>query len=363
MFVALRISDRSRVTSLAAQWDNRLNELRELAASGQLMCPGCEQLLWFRIGINRRRHFAHRHLADCPLAHQSAELLEAKAQLFKWLETKYGGRVQLEAAVGVPGRDKPADLLVEPQTGRKFAYWVFDRQQRSREDLLAYQRLPGVHVHFIHTQSTRVMHSSTEIALTASQRDFMRTSEYDRFLGYGGCGHLHFLDGENSKLRIYRGLVCVHEPNLFGWEALREDLLSAARISPKTGEMVLPEDVAARDKWRQKLEAERVRKAQEEERARRTQEEEQARREPPPKPPLAPEPAPVPALTAEVQPRRSESTAVVEKPAAPSLKLNGPFRCEDCGVETMNWSSATPSAGTCVCRSCTRKRHQRLTAS
>ena len=340
MFVALRTVDRSRVTSLAAQWDNRLDVLRELAASGQLMCPGCEQRLWFRIGLRRRRHFAHRHLADCPLAHQSEEVQEVKAQLFKWLETKYGGKVHLDMAIGVPGWDKLVDLVVEAGPKRKFAYWIFDRQQRAREDLLGYRRLPGVCVHFIHTQSTRTMHSPTEIALTASQRDFMSSSEYDTSMGWAGYGHLHFLDGEDAKLRIYRGLMCVHSPNLYAWEALREDALSAARISPMTGEIVLPEDVAARTKWKQK------------------QKEEKAVR------PHLPEercPASVPAALAEALPEPNGPPAAIEEPAALSLNLNGPFRCEDCGIQTKDWSSAAPSAGTCVCRSCTRERHQRLT--
>ena len=290
MFVALRTTDRSRVTSLAAEWDNRLGALRELATSGQLICPGCEQRLWFRIGSRRRRHFAHRHLADCPLAHQSAELLEVKAQLFKWLETKYGDRVHLDMAIGVPGWDKLIDLLVEAAPGRKFAYWTFDRQQRSREDLLAYHRLPGVQVHFIHTQSTLVRHSPTEIALTASQRDFITSSEYDSSTGSGGYGHLHFLEGQDSRLRIYRGLRCVHGPNLFAWEALREDLLSAARISPKTGEIVLAEDVAARASWKKKLEDEK-----------------RARRAARPHPQEDRQTASVPAFPAEVQRNFSSS--------------------------------------------------------
>ena len=209
MFVALRTTDRSRVTSFAAQWDNRLGALRELATSGQLICPGCEQRLWFRIGSRRRRHF---------------------------------------------------------------------------------------------------------------------------------------LEGQDSRLRIYRGLRCVHGPNLFAWEALREDLLSAARISPKTGEIVLAEDVAARASWKKKLEDEK-----------------RARRAAPPHPQEDRQTASVPAFPAEVQPQPSEPPADIEQPEASSLYLNGPFRCEDCGVETMDWSSATPSAGTCVCKSCTRKRYQRLT--
>jgi hypothetical protein len=341
MFVALRTADGSRVTSIASDWDDRLGILRELAATGQLECPGCKQLLWLRISRKRRRHFAHRHLADCPLAHQSAELLEVKAQLFKWLETKYPGKVHLDMAIGVPGWDRLIDLLLEPRPGRKFAYWVFDRQQRSREEILAYQRLVGVHVHFIHAQSTLAQHSVAEIALTASQRDFVTPSDYDACLPFGGNGHLHFLDEADSKLRIYRGLRCVHAPNLYAWEALRVDSLSEAKISPVTGEIVLGEDVAARREHRQKLQQRKATDLTAGSRA-----------------PSAHQEAP----HSEGEVRTAETSVDDQEPTAPRLNINGPFRCEDCGVETMDWSEATPSAGTCVCRRCLAERWLRKRA-
>jgi len=146
MFVALRTTDRSRVTSLDVRWDFRLDALRELAASGRLVCQGCEQKFWLRTGVKRRRHFAHRQLADCPLAHQSPELLEVKAQLYQWLRSKYPGEVHLDMAIGVPGWEKCIDLLVEAAQGRKFGYWAFDRQQRARDEFLASQHLPGMQV-------------------------------------------------------------------------------------------------------------------------------------------------------------------------------------------------------------------------
>jgi hypothetical protein len=343
MFVALRTTDGSRVTSLAAQWEQRLEALRELATSGQLVCPGCKQRLWLRIGLKRRRHFAHRQLADCPLAHQSAELLEIKAQLYQWLESKYPGKVHLDMPLGVPRSDKLTDLLVEAERGRKFAYWTFDRQQRARDAFLAWRGLPGVHAHFIHAQSTLVQHSETAIALTASQRDFIGFSDFDAAVGSGG--HLHFLDGENAKLCIYRGLWCVHAPNLYRWEVLRQEVLSAARISPKSGEIVFPEDVAARDEWQQSVQ--------------------RAKSPPPPPTPPPPSPAPVPTAARTPHPRRTveappaPAPAEIPKPAPPPLNLKGPFRCEDCGVLTMAWSSLNPAAGTCVCRDCTTKRHRR----
>jgi len=88
MFVAKDIELKSRVTSLDPEWGSRLDELRDLAKSGRLVCPGCEQLLQFRVGEKRRPHFAHRVLSECPLAKQTAEILEAKAKLYVWLCTK-----------------------------------------------------------------------------------------------------------------------------------------------------------------------------------------------------------------------------------------------------------------------------------
>lgn len=343
MFVAIHSGDKSRVTSIAAQWEERADALRELTNSGELICPGCEQLLWLRTGRKRRRHFAHRQLADCPMAHQSAEVLEVKAQLFQWLETKYPGRVNLDLPTGVPNWNQNVDLVVEPEPGRKFLYWVFDRQQRDRENLCWYGSANDIHRHFIHTHSTLKLHSGHEIALTASQRDFIGCSDFDAAVAFPGHGHLHFLDGEDSTVRIYRGLRCVHQPNLYAWEVQREGLLGTAKISPKTGEIVFPDDVEAREEWRRKEARDKSISAAAHRNAQPADEGD---------PILRPPGEDVFAGTA----------ADCHKPSAPSLNLNGPFRCEDCGIETTEWSVATASAGTCVCRSCLNKRYGRDSA-
>lgn len=364
MFVALNVKNRTRVTSISAQWDGQEEVLREMASMGELVCPGCDQLLWLRTGIVRRRHFAHRHLADCRLGQQSAERLEAKAQLFDWLETKYPGRVHLDQTLGVPRWDRFIDLVVTVEPGRKFAYWVFDRVQRSRAEILGYETLPGVQTHYIHTQSTLKVHTATTLALNASQRDFIASSEFDAGLGYGYGGHLHFLDPADSKLHIYRGLRRIHEPNVYTWEALRSDLLSAARISPKTGEMVFPADVEARDERRRRLE--------------------QAKKPAPPAPAVAPpseEPADladsalededeappviktVPVWQPKPKPQPQPRPAPRPEPSEPLPSYLGPFRCEDCGIETTAWSEAAPAAGTCVCHACATERWRRRAAN
>ncbi len=53
------------------------------------------------------------------------------------------------------------------------------------------------------------------------------------------------------EVKDSRGLWCVHEPNLYRWEALRQAALSEARISPKSGDLVLaPDRVESEDRHR-----------------------------------------------------------------------------------------------------------------
>lgn len=328
MFVALNIRRKTRVTSIAPEWDNAEEVLRQSAADGELVCPGCKQLLWLRTGTTRRRHFAHRSLADCPLAHQSAEVLEVKAQLYQWLEIKYPGKASLDVTLKAGGCDRNIDLLVEREKGRKSAYWVFDRQQRDRDEFFACHEVKGLSLHFVHTASTLKLQDQESVLLTASQRDFIAVSGFDSGVERPGFGHLHFVDAEHSTLSIYRGLYCAHRPNVYRFAVLRTGLLNSALISPATGEIVFAEDVEARKAWRER------------QTARHSVTE-------PPKPACPPAPVPVdPEIHVEPIKRTEE----------PSWNMNGPFRCEDCGTVTMDWSQATPSAGTCICRSCSKNR-------
>ncbi|HWQ91756.1 MAG TPA: competence protein CoiA family protein, partial [Clostridia bacterium] len=220
MFVALKAKNQTRVTSIASEWDNAEEELRAMAAAGELVCPGCKQSLWLRTGRRRRRHFAHRNLADCPLEHQSPEVLEVKAHLFRWLEKKYPGQVNLDITIGVPGCDRTLDLVVQSGTESKFAYCIFDRQQRERYDILRYQALDGVSLQFIHTASTLETAASNTILLSASQRDFITSSDFDTECS----GHIHFI-AEDSTVSLYRGLRCVHRPNVYHYAVRRKGLL------------------------------------------------------------------------------------------------------------------------------------------
>jgi hypothetical protein len=322
MFAALNISDQSRVNSIASKWDGSEEDLRELAKSGQLVCPGCRQLLWLRVGDVRRRHFAHRDRSECRLGKQSSEVLEAKAQLFAFLESKFPGRVQIDLELDMPGIGNVPDLVVEMEDRRRFIYWIFDRQIRNRNGYLKPRENKTERTHYIHTESAWSLGLERGIMLSASQRHFISYSDYDLALNRPGIGHLHFFSTTDSTLRIYRGLHCIHGPSLHDWEELREGSLESALVCTENGEFVFNDDVVARDKWQQNhgrsssIHAGR------------------------------------PAAKNKQDGHESESAS---KAAELVSYLNRPLRCTECGVETRKWTSASPSEGTCVCKECSHK--------
>ncbi len=297
--------------------------LREWTSAGVLICPGCEQLLRLRVGQKRRRHFAHRTLKDCPLARKSPEVLEAQFLLYQWLDAKYPGKVELDMVLSEAAWPVIPDIQVKLDSERKLALWIFDRQQKNRFRLIDCQDLSGVRAHFVHTQSTLKLHSEDEVALTASQRDFEFCSDFDRSVDWGGRGHLHFLDNVEGKMRVFRGLRCVHSPNLFGWKLQREFLVADAELHLASGEIVCTQDLAALKEWGEKT----AREATE---------------------------MNVPAKSQSLPIYKWQET--VEKaessPQESVISFVGPFRCEDCGDVTSDWTSSKPGAGTCVCRRC-----------
>lgn len=241
MFVAKDNKTGARVTSLDPDWGARFDELRALTNSGQLVCPGCAQALRFRVGDFRRPHFAHRVLSECPLSRQSAEVLEAKAQLYEWLCTKYPGKVELDVDLQVPEWERPADLVVRPDENKVFSYWVFDHTPRNRAPLLDYV-CRNETAHVLYTGSARKLSDEGDaLLLPAALRDFIRSSLFDKSNGLGSLcnpGHLCFLDTDHHQVLLYRGVECIHSPNRYKWRLLHKLNWPTCKISPRTGEIV-----------------------------------------------------------------------------------------------------------------------------
>lgn len=330
MFVARDIELKARVNSLDPQWGSRFEELRALAASGHLVCPGCEQMLRFRVGEQRRPHFAHRVLSECPLAKQSAEILEAKAKLYVWLCVKYPGNVEMDVDLHITDWDRFADLVVRSPKGKTFAYWLFDRSPKNRSELLYYHS-ELVSKNILFTQSALHKQEDDSLRLSAAQRDFMVTSDFDPPRGFG---HLHFLDSASGTLTIYRALDCICKPNLYAHHVIREVPLSSALICPASGEIVSEED---------KAEYQKRKEVQKRIRSFAT--------------PIVPKkPAPIkeaPVLRErpvlyEPPPRQ----APVKPVAPPEPEWDGFYTCEMCGIRTKETSMLMPGKRTCICRPC-----------
>jgi hypothetical protein len=316
--------------------------------------------------MRRRRHFAHRSLSDCPLANQSAEVLEAKRQLFDWLETKHPGRVRYDSTVDGCAATTPADVLVETEKNGTYLYWVFDRQQRNRQRFLHVLTCGPVHAHYLHTRAALNLQDESALDLTASQREFMTVSDFDRATHDPNDGHLLFILPDEGKVRIYRGLRCVHAPQRFFWHAVDEAAWSDAKIAPGAGEIVLAPDVERWRAWKIAVEAEQrymaelAQRRQAAAEAERRYVAEAERRSLETRQRAAPPHWQV-SIAADAPPRDDQSGGPVShvcesSVAEPRFQLAQSLRCEDCGTETTDWSVGTPRAGTCVCRPCNELR-------
>jgi hypothetical protein len=338
MFVAKDRELKTRVNSLDPELGSRMEELRALTTSGRLVCPGCEQELTLRMGEIRRPHFAHRKVSECPLAKQSADVLEAKAKLYKWLCTKYPGLVEMDVNLQIPDWDRFADLVVHAPNGKIFAYWIFDRSPKNRWGL-RYFNSEHIMRNILFAESALHKEADGALRLSAAQRDFIVTSDFDPLRGFG---HLHFIEPATGKLTIYRAFHCVCEPNMYTSNYVREAPLASALICPLSGEIVLAEDV---EEYRHQMELKKrcgiyVPPI--------------APRIPPPlkEPPVAYKPIPLkeqPAIY-KPQPRQPQPPAVTVVPPEP--EWDGFYTCEMCGIRTKETNVILSVRKTCVCPAC-----------
>jgi len=188
----------------------------------------------------------------------------------------------------------------------------------------------------LHASSLLELHSDDVLKLTASQRDFISISQYDKACCKSRAGHLNFLDGE-GKLQIFRGLQCCHSPNLYIWKVKREGNLENAVLSKETGELLLPEDMIALADYQRGM-------AEEKEKAKQQQVNESQKSY---------------GRRATFKPLQLPRTPIPQKrfsPPTPSKqnRLNEPFICESCGTKTKDWIKCSFKDGTCLCRTCNR---------
>ncbi|WFB37683.1 competence protein CoiA family protein [Kiritimatiellota bacterium B12222] len=337
MFTAKIKRDAGMVNILDAKWQQQGELLRGLTQRGELVCPHCGQDINLRDGDVRRRHFAHRTLADCPFKEPSAEVLDIKTTLYQWLESKMPGNVQMDCRLEMPGKEVYWDFLVESENGKRFGYWIVDRQVRDRTERFDAAEKQGILPVILHTASVLKFHTDDILELTASQRAFRKRSIYDVVLQGKSGGHLQFLTG-HKDLKIFRGLSLLHKPNLYEWDVLRSGGLDDAFFDDATGELFFKED----------QDAERVFEEQQKQRGKKREEDKKA---------SVQRSAPVASgMSYRTSTLQFKESVVRESSGNVQNRFNQPVECEDCGQMTCDLVKWIPKTGKCVCRACNKIR-------
>jgi len=334
MFKALNLQTNAEVIILSPVWTHQLPLLRSLDRQDLLVCPACRQPVRVRAGRVKRRHFAHKHLGNCPYQSESPLLLDTRALLYEWLVSQFGAdQVNLEVSLELPTLKRPVDCCVSTDTGQ-VAYWIIERRlpPRERELLQGALEQSKTVVHWIFVSG--MLHTDRapgRLFLTTTEREFMSHSRYDETYlpstTYPGAS-LHYMDIDRKEFITYRGLRLVHPPQLYQGHIERHSL-SLVKASPINGEPIHPGEVErlARGK-EQRLHHEKM-----------VQDASSRFQRHYPRlvgvdPEQEIEPAPTPA-----------SDPLIQREAI----------CMFCGVKTDNWWYLNPADGKCKCRECLRK--------
>lgn len=247
MFKAIDTTTGESIVILEVAAGGGLSGLRVKARIDQLRCPVCHQPVWAKAGVpnQKRPHFAHKHLGDCPSSHDSPELLQGRAVLYDWLKSKFAEGAKIEERP--PGWElaRPLDAWVS-HAGRCFAYWLLDRRmhREDREQLKAAVEGAGATLNTVFLAQAMRRNNAPQgvLSLTTTERAFLQPSDYDAiYASRRGLseGSLHYLDAQAGTITTFRGMCCTESPQQFSGHEMPAALRSLL-VSPVTGEFVHP---------------------------------------------------------------------------------------------------------------------------
>jgi hypothetical protein len=321
------------VVSLEARDAEEIRTLRRKGREGTLQCQTCREPVLLKAGPVRRPHFAHRTLANCPTSGVSSEVLEARAVLYEWLRSKFGEGVTLEKTLDDASLPRPIDGWAE-RDGRRYAWWLVDRRlpPEARVAIEEAVRVAGGTLAwvFLAGMLRRTGPRSPRLLLSTTERDSLRSSEFDEVHGTGVAGSLHYLDSAAGTLTTFRTLSCVHVPQTYAGVELQSPL-AEVRIHPTTGEFVHPGEYDRVRELRKRRERDRHRAV----RPRSTWE------------PLVPGAGSPGGPGPEPPP-----------PEEPEVPQDDAHPCEECGQVTTSWWFYDGNTGFCRCHDCARKRRE-----
>lgn len=173
----------------------------------------------------------------------------------------------MEIEKQVPGLDRPVDCWLEGEHG-SFAYCILPgglhpEKRAHWKDALENS---AVQVHWLFLESMLRAEKGRldRVFLTTTEREFAQQTTYDDNPAGPPGQSVHYLNPQSETLTSYRGLICVHTPQLYQGR-YQHSALSKVGCSPFTGEFIHPGEQARLERMRQ------LRQRREEEEARKEQ--------------------------------------------------------------------------------------------
>lgn len=347
MFRALNKENNKSIVSIDPNWIDNKVELKQLCKSDKIICPWCLESVNFKSGEQKRSHFAHKVLKNCPYSKESPIILEARATLYDWLiqktQHKSGWSIEVEVEIH-ENTKKKIDCLVRTQT-TCFAYIIIEKTLSldDRECLNAFIRNNSWKLIVIFAMEMhKLSHIENSVALTTVERQYIFHSCYDyssdESVDY--LGSLFYLDGKDKDMLVTRRLERIHAPQIFEGEYFKKPL-NDALLSPQTGEFVLPGEHELLQKeleqaaLEEKLQRDRIEKKREQD-LRKAHELLKQR----------------PLFNPPNRPNKSNSLSI-KKPS--KIKSPAFLKCQYCGKVTNDWWFKDPETGTCKCQECSRR--------
>jgi len=193
--------------------------LKDKCKKNILICPWCFEAVSFRVCLNKRNHFAHKSLNNCPFNNESQIILETRALLYQWLVAKFSNKpgwvIDIEVNIGNLSIEKKVDCLVH-NNKQSFAYIILDKGLKSdfRSELHNCISNKYISVSYIFPWDNFKVdsHNPSYFFLTPTERYFISKRDYDYSIDFIKPiqGSLYYISAQNNLLKRTFPSLAVH---------------------------------------------------------------------------------------------------------------------------------------------------------